>query len=359
MTKPWTEPDVGLSLSERLVLLTMQFVLLQRDLQAETSTSVSTTKAQVRQGLEREALAQLAELPQEAPTWCHDLVAAIAPLSRLQATAHLASAPVLVGSHVQSRARALLVLIELCTFDPWPTGVTWVARTRRQSLTYMAGYLPALRPGDVTAVTREFDAVITQLRRRSIKWNRVAAVSILGLGLGALTAGLAAPLIGAAVGGAAGLSGAAASSAGLAALGGGSVAAGGFGVAGGTALVAGLGGLSGAGVAATGARAVGWTSGQLVADTIKLDVITRLVILDTEGDDEKARRVVESLHARLNDVTAKIRELAEQMRKLSEANARLTKENEELREQLREQQRQAELAETVLEVVIDRLPAAA
>lgn len=53
----------------------------------------------------------------------------------------------------------------------------------------------------------------------------------------AATGGLAAPAIGAAIGGTMGLSGAAATSAGLAALGGGSLAAGGAGMAGGTLLI--------------------------------------------------------------------------------------------------------------------------
>ena len=63
-------------------------------------------------------------------------------------------------------------------------------------------------------------------------------VGILGVGtLCVVTGGLAAPAIGAAVGGAMGLSGAAATSAGLAAIGGGSLAAGGLGMAGGTAMI--------------------------------------------------------------------------------------------------------------------------
>lgn len=52
-----------------------------------------------------------------------------------------------------------------------------------------------------------------------------------------VTGGLAAPAIGAAVGSAMGLSGAAATSAGLAAIGGGALAAGGLGMAGGTAII--------------------------------------------------------------------------------------------------------------------------
>lgn len=78
-----------------------------------------------------------------------------------------------------------------------------------------------------------------------------AAAVVGGGALCFVTGGLAAPAIGAAVGSAMGLSGAAATSAGLAAIGGGSLAAGGLGMAGGTAVVSGV--AAGLGAAATGA----------------------------------------------------------------------------------------------------------
>ncbi len=64
-----------------------------------------------------------------------------------------------------------------------------------------------------------------------------AAAVVGGGALCFVTGGLAAPAIGAAVGSAMGLSGAAATSAGLAAIGGGALAAGGLGMAGGTAII--------------------------------------------------------------------------------------------------------------------------
>lgn len=78
-----------------------------------------------------------------------------------------------------------------------------------------------------------------------------AAAVVGGGALCFVTGGLAAPAIGAAVGSAMGLSGAAATSAGLAAIGGGSLAAGGLGMAGGTAVVSGV--AAGLGAVATGA----------------------------------------------------------------------------------------------------------
>jgi hypothetical protein len=88
------------------------------------------------------------------------------------------------------------------------------------------------------------------------------------IGVGALTAVLAMPLIAPAIGGLFGLSGAAAASAGLAMLGGGSIAAGGLGMAGGmTVLVGGSGIL---GVVAGGA--VGKLLSQLPHDAIAINV---------------------------------------------------------------------------------------
>jgi hypothetical protein len=216
--------------------------------------------------------------------------------------------------------------------------------------------MPALRPGDLDAVTREYAAVMRALTRRNPRWGRVVAVSAAGLALGVVTMGAAAPAIGAVVGGTLGLSGAAATSAGLAALGGGSVAAGGFGMAGGTALLAGLGALGGAGAAAAGSRISGWNAAQVVAEAVKLDVVTRLVIIDAEGDDAKARLVVEGLQARLDEVTATIARLAERQKALAADNTRLASENEQLRGELQAEREATETAEAALRIVIERIP---
>ena len=114
-----------------------------------------------------------------------------------------------------------------------------------------AGHLNPLKPGDLRAVTAEFEAVLRALARRNVRWGRVAAVSVAGLVVGVASMDVAAPVIAAGVGVALGLSSAAATSAGLAALDGGSLAAGGFGMAGGTVLLSGLGALGGAGAGAS------------------------------------------------------------------------------------------------------------
>jgi len=97
-------------------------------------------------------------------------------------------------------------------------------------------------------------------------FGKIAGTAILGGAALALTGGLAAPLIGGAIGTSLlGLSGAAATSAGLALLGGGSLAAGGLGMAGGTAVLCTALGIGGAGIA-------GWKASHLHEDIEEWDI---------------------------------------------------------------------------------------
>lgn len=97
-------------------------------------------------------------------------------------------------------------------------------------------------------------------------FGKIAGTALLGGAALALTGGLAAPLIGGAIGTSLlGLSGAAATSAGLALLGGGSLAAGGLGMAGGTAVVCTALGLGGAGIA-------GWKASHLHGEIEEWDI---------------------------------------------------------------------------------------
>lgn len=268
------------------------------------------------------------------------------------------------GAFFSQRSRAMLVLVELHTFRPWPWGYPLNAQLRESALSEIAGFLTGLRTEDPTAIATELKASRRALRRKQVRWGRVATVGVIGLGLGAATMGLAAPLIGASIGAAAGLSGAAATSAGLATLGGGAVAASGFGVAGGTAVVAGVGALAGAGVAAGGARAVPWIgAGEVALGALRAEVITRLVVLGEEHDEEKAKRVVQALQARLDTVSAGITALGQRIRELSDANdalagenAALAAENEALRQHLEDERRRAKTAEATLQVAIERIP---
>jgi len=271
------------------------------------------------------------------------------------------AAPRLAGG-VQSRSRAMILLIELMTFNPWPPPMKWVAAARRESLRLASEQLAGLSSDDFDAATEEFDTLMRQLRRQSIKWGRVAVVSAVGLGIGVATAGAAAPAIGGVIGASLGLSGAAASSAGLAMLGGGSIAAGGFGMLGGTILVTGVGGAFGAGAAGATARFSRMGSAQIAADAIKLDLLAKLVLADAPDRDQKLRRVAEGLQSRINEYSDKINLLSERIAKLKAENKRLGDENRSMKDELadlRADRAEAEKTRATLEVVRDRLPVVA
>lgn len=117
------------------------------------------------------------------------------------------------------------------------------------------------------------------------------------LGTGAF---VLAPVIGAFIGGATGLSGAAAVSAGLAALGGGSLAAGGTGVAGGLWLVTGVG--AGAGLVGGGGSAALYQLGatQTRVELTRLQVTFKMTVLAGQVDTLKAQKIIGSLQGQLD-----------------------------------------------------------
>lgn len=269
--------------------------------------------------------------------------------------ARLAQAALVLAQHVTVTARVYLLLIELYSFYPWSpeSKVGWVSRARDESLTTLAMKMPAGSDKAFKKVKKEFKRILARLRRDNTNWWKVGGLAVGGAAVGVLTLGLAAPVIGAAIGGFMGLSGAAATSAGLAMLGGGSLAAGGLGMAGGTLIVAGAGGAV-AGVAApVSGYLAGWTAGQVAAETIKLQVLTNLVILQEQGDDVTARLVVEAWNEQLEAVQAAIADLTAKVRALNEDKANLTKENEQLRNELKEQRQELEVAQAVTSYAID------
>lgn len=351
--------EMRLDVDEVLVLTLLQQLMLGRDLIAEKNADRQQAKKRFRDAFAEAAAMAHWSRGNDLPAWARESAATIAERVPAQQRRAVEDAAPVLGARIDRRSRALLILIELVAFQPWSNGTGWVTAARRDALTAAAGHLGALRPGDLRAVTGEFDAVMRALARRNVRWGRVVAASAAGVVLGVASMGVAAPAIGAALGGALGLTGAAATSAGLAALGGGSVAAGGFGVAGGTALLTGVGVLGGAGAGAAGSRLAGWSASQVVGAAVKLDVVARLVLLDAEGDEAKARLVVEGLQARLDEVGVTIGRLAEQLRRLATDNSRLTAENDELRRRLEAERDEAETARTALEVVIDRIPVSA
>ncbi|MBF6148034.1 hypothetical protein [Nocardia nova] len=365
------DPDTGvplddspeLNLLDLAALRCLQVRMMTRDVAASGNAKARAVKAPHLEQFVSETSQFLATV-EEAAADCGDVVSPDDIIASVPRRAAL----------VDDHPRACQVLIELMVFNPWPDGTKWDDKTRQDELAAAARDLRGATLDDLETLNRELAQVMKQLRRKSIRWGRVAAVTAVGLGAGVVTGGMAAPAIGAAIGGTLGLSGAAATSAGLAALGGGSLAAGGFGVAGGTMLVSSVGGLAAAGVAGTSMRFSRLGSGNIAVDAVKLDLLARAVFTRLEDRDQKMRRVVESLHLTANDLAKKANLLSERIVELEEQNRALRDENSTLRarvaqvrsdllhrddeiDRLRAELETIRRERDTVDVVLDRLPA--
>ena len=126
---------------------------------------------------------------------------------------------------------------------------------------------------------------------------------VIGAAICAVSAGVAAPAIGALIGSSMGLSGAAASSAGLALLGGGSLAAGGGGVAAGTAAVVATGAVVGGGGAAAALSVKENIAGAYDKKTLKA------VIKKQQKDNLTKQQITENLIKAIETQKARLVEL--------------------------------------------------
>lgn len=310
-----------------------------------------------------------------------EFLAAMEPVGddSLIAQVNAADAAKRLAGQINKRSRAMILLVDLMTFTPWQPEDKWVPAARKEALKTAADELAGLGTDDLAAASKEFDALFKELRQKSIKWGRVAAIGVVGAAVGVATGGLAAPYIGGMIGASMGLSGAAATSAGLAALGGGSLAAGGFGIFGGTILVGGVGGVVAGGAAGAATRYSPAGAGEVVLDAIKLELLAKLVLNDSPDRDQKIRRVVEGLNYRLNEFSEKINVLSEQIvekraeiKKLRDEKAQISGDNDALSDELRglkqennalreelnklkEERTAAKEAVTTLEVIRDRI----
>jgi hypothetical protein len=352
-----------LSTTEMFTLHALRRQMMRTDLRNEKNAKARERKREIIRNHHSEFLAAMGSVDDES----------------LIAEVNIADAAKRLAGSIGNRSRAMILLVDLMTFNPWHPEDKWVPAARKEALKTAADELAGLNTDDLAAATREFDALSKELRQKSIKWGRVAAIGVVGAAVGIATGGLAAPYIGGMIGASMGLSGAAATSAGLAALGGGSLAAGGFGVFGGTILVGGVGGVVAGGAAGAATRYSPAGTGEVVLDAIKLELISKLVLNDSPDGDQKKRRVVEGLNYRLNELSEKINLLSElivekrvEITRLRDEKAQIAGDNDALSDELRglkqennalreelnklkEARTAAKEAVTTLEVIRDRI----
>ncbi|MEJ2866928.1 hypothetical protein WCD74_04070 [Actinomycetospora sp. OC33-EN08] len=319
--------DDGLAVVELLELR-----MMTSDVDRERSGEVRARKLETRGETANRLASLLSSSVAGASSWRLELAESLRDTTTTTAAREvLAQCGAQACDHIKGRENALCVLVALATSSPWPDGLKWVPASRTRVLQDVASELDDAGQDDVEEIERELGKLLRTIKRDQVRWGRVAAAGAAGIVLGAVTMGYAAPAVGAALGGAMGLSGAAATSAGLAALGGGSLAAGGFGMAGGAAFVAGAGGVLGAGLGAGGMRIAGCPTQSPVQDVVRAELLAKLLFDQGRADDEALRRVVLVMEQKLVEVQEKVVLLAQQVRELDEEKRGLQEEIDRLR----------------------------
>jgi hypothetical protein len=214
-----------------------------------------------------------------------------------------------------SRDQAMTLIIDLAFSNPFAPYELDFKEEDFWSVLKEIGVVAQLHFPDVEEV-RKTQREAFQVHRR-IAWGKVALFGVGGLLILGTGGWFLAPIIGGAIGAAAGLSGAAATAHGLAVLGGGSLAIGGMGMAGGMWVVTGAGatlGLLGVGGVPL-LLEIGAAAAKI--ELVKLQVNYKVVLLANQVHLAKAQQVIKSLDEQRDEIAQKL----EQERELNEKNA--------------------------------------
>ena len=240
----------------------------------------------------------------------------------LEPTVQFSALPSRLGQHEDEDTRRTL-LIDLTFSDPFAPYELKLERGDMDTALGEVAHTIGLSAADVKAIrATQAAAIRAHVLTRGVKIAAAGAGAAVVLGAGAFL--VAAPLIAGAIGGIAGLSGAAATNFGLALLGGGSLAAGGFGMAGGMAIVTGVGAAAGFAGISGAALMMELGATRSRAELIKLQVAYKEVLLHNQADTAKAQLVVKDLAGQLDE----LREQLEVERTLNDRNAHRLKELE-------------------------------
>lgn len=154
----------------------------------------------------------------------------------------------------------------------------------------------------------------TSIRGITKYWEKI----LIGGGIGAIviavTAGFAAPAIGAIVA-AEGLAGAAATAAGLATLGGGAIAAGGLGMAGGIAVIIGGGAILGGIMGTATGRLLVENPGFVMSQAAKMEVVMKEIVLLGQKDIRLAQELLKGQRQAISDLEQEVLKLKENREK--------------------------------------------
>jgi hypothetical protein len=288
-------PDLELNLVERLALTSFRLAMMAADIAAEPSESKLEIKCRDRDAEVLRAIAFLQTVPSDAPARAVEFRNSIELRSRKQVYEAFCTAVDGFGAAIASRPRALMVFIDAVVFDPWSGKGNWKTAQREAQLSKIASCLPALEAHDLAAVQREHEASLRAVRLRSTQ------------------------------------------------------------LAGSTAKVlARLPEPVGEALTSVGVWVKSFDT-DVIEFAVRADLMTRLVAMDAEHDEEKAKRVVQSLQERLAVVVEKQAVLTEKLREMRSLNRLLSADNRELRRQLQEERERAQVAEAALRTALDHI----
>ena len=198
------------------------------------------------------------------------------------------------------------LLIDLIFASPFaPYEIKWDEKEKEIGLQPFAVALgvPISRFQSMCAARREAIKV-----HRHVDWLRIGMISAGAIVIFAAGGWVAAPVIGTALGTAAGLSGAAAIAHGLALLGGGALAAGGAGMAGGVWLVVGVAAAGGGVVAGSSTLFFQLGTQAMRVEILKFETVFKSVILAQQEATALAKQSITEFHQRLQDLQGKLTE---------------------------------------------------
>lgn len=288
-------PELELSPFEQLALASLRLVMMDADIAAESSADKVEAKSRDRDAEIMSAISLLRSLPEAAPPWVSEFLASVDIGNRDDVYQGFRATGLTFGTHVRPRPRAMMVLIEAVMFDPWSGKLSWHSATREKQLAVVEKYLPDLEPHDLGTIKREYVAAVAAVRRNSTKLGDTTtrALSKLPTPVGEALTSMAVWLKS--------------------------------------------------------------LNADVVESAVRADLITRLVVIEAEHDEEKAKRVVQSIQERLAIAAEKQAVLAAKLREMRKLNQLLDRENRELRRQLGEERERAELAETALRAALDHI----
>jgi hypothetical protein len=294
-TEPTLSPDLELTVLERLALTSFQLTMMQADLAVESAASKQEVKRRDLDAEVMRAIGTLRSLPPDLPPWARDFRQSTAAFARDQVRTAFCEAAESFGATIVSRPRAMMVLIDVVMFNPWSGSCRWKTANREAQLTKVAGYLPPLEPRDLANIQREHGESVRAVKQRSTKLGEYSVSQ-----LAKLPDSIAEAIASVAV----------------------------------------------------------WLKSfdtDVVDSAVRADLMTRLVAINAEQDEEKARRVVQSIQERLAVLVQKQEALTAKLGEMRSLNFLLSAENRELRKQLQEERERAQIAEAALATALDHI----